>query len=98
MVITAAFGWGGAALGAIDIQIAKSWTSNAAAGQFRRGFKPSRSLQILIRCDDFVARIALQLSQTLIPKHPRHAFTNLHFVARTFHRMVGQGRPERVSV
>jgi hypothetical protein len=44
MVMTAAFGWGGAALGAIDVQIAKGWTSRAAAGQFRRGFEPSRSL------------------------------------------------------
>ena len=59
MVMTAAFGWGGAALGAIDIQIVKSWTSNAAAGQFRRGFKPSRSLQILIWSDNLVTRVLL---------------------------------------
>ena len=45
MVMTAGFGWGGAALGAIDIQIAKGEESSAAAGQFRRGLNSSRSHQ-----------------------------------------------------
>lgn len=45
MITTAAFGWGGAALGAIDVQIAKNLTINTAAGQFRRGFNSSRSHQ-----------------------------------------------------
>ena len=46
----------------------------------------------------FVTGIALQLGQALVPKHPRHVFAYLHFVAWTFHRLVGEGRPERMPI